>query len=159
MHLHSAWQPYIPATFDELVSTIAAFTDIPLADVIARTWFERHGFWQDRIRPAEHGDTGFPDRYDVVVSFEVLPTLLRSSARYLGATPFLSLNEGMVLSWYNREELFKPNECVKQERVPSGSRLRLLKDPVLRGHYLSRYFNRGARLIAKLPHVSLARPK
>ena len=37
MHLHSAWQPYIPATFDELVSTIAAFTDIPLADAIVRT--------------------------------------------------------------------------------------------------------------------------
>ncbi len=82
-----------------------------------------------------------------------LPTHLRSSARYLGATPFLFMKHGMRLTWYSTEELFKPYEFTKSEFASTWrDRLSLMRDRNVRGHYLSRPFGRLSRLIAKLPY-------
>jgi SAM-dependent methyltransferase len=86
-----------------------------------------------------------------------LPTHLQSSAGYLGATPFLFLKNNMVLTWYSQDDLFKPYEFVKMTRVSSRDRLALLRDYQVRSFYLSRYFNRVARFIDKLPYFRLKR--
>ena len=59
---------------------------------------------------------------------EHLPTHLESNARYLGQTPFLFLEHGMRLSWYCREQRFKPYEFVKCRKTSFVDVLRLLRD-------------------------------
>jgi hypothetical protein len=86
-----------------------------------------------------------------------LPTHLRSSARYQGTTPFLFLRNNMVLTWFSRDELFKPYEFVNLERVSTKTRVALLRDPHVRGLYLAKYANRAARFISKLPYFRLSR--
>jgi SAM-dependent methyltransferase len=86
-----------------------------------------------------------------------LVTHLKSSARYLGAAPFLFLKQNMVLTWYSQDDLFKPYEFVKTEHVSIRDRLALLHDYQVRSLYLSRYVNRVARFITKLPYFRLKR--
>ena len=86
-----------------------------------------------------------------------LPTHLRSSARYLGATPFLFVKHGMRLTWYSTDELFKPYEFTKSECAsPWRDWISLMRDQNVRAHYLSRPFGRLARSIAKLPYFRLS---
>ena len=86
-----------------------------------------------------------------------LPTHLRNSARYLGATPFLFLNNQMVLTWYSQDDLFKPYQFVKMEHISIRDRIALLRDYQVRSFYLSQYANRVARFIDKLPYFRLKR--
>ena len=81
-----------------------------------------------------------------------LPTHLKSGARYLGATPFLFLKNLMVLSWYSKDELFKPYEFIKVEQVSSRNWLLLARDYNVRSLYLSKYAGWLARFINKLPY-------
>ena len=84
-----------------------------------------------------------------------LPTHLKSSARYLGKSPFLFLKNNMVLTWYSQDELFKPYEFVK---APQGSAnwLTLIRDYNVRNLYLSKYTHSMAKFIRKLPYFRLA---
>lgn len=84
-----------------------------------------------------------------------LVTHLKSSAHYLGAAPFLFLKQKMVLSWYSQDELFKPYEFVKVERVALKDWGILVRDYDVRSIYLSRYFGTAARFINKLPYFRL----
>ena len=86
-----------------------------------------------------------------------LPTHLRSGARYLGAAPFLFLKNHMVLSWYSRDELFKPYEFVKVEQISAKDWMHLARDYNVRSLYLSKYLGRVARFIDKLPYFRLKR--
>jgi 2-polyprenyl-3-methyl-5-hydroxy-6-metoxy-1,4-benzoquinol methylase len=65
------------------------------------------------------------------------PTHLAANAKYDGTTPFMFFKHGMLLSWYNRKYWFKPMEFVKLEKSSLLSANKLLKDPVVRGKYLS----------------------
>jgi SAM-dependent methyltransferase len=56
------------------------------------------------------------------------PTHLASNERFSGRTPFLFLDQGLVLSWYSRDPLCKPMEFVKAVAVSRRDRLRLLSD-------------------------------
>ena len=86
-----------------------------------------------------------------------LPTHLRSGARYLGAAPVLFLKNRMTLSWYSRDELFKPYEFVKVEQVSTRDWLQLANDYHVRSLYLSRHVGRLARFINKLPYFRFKR--
>jgi len=86
-----------------------------------------------------------------------LPTHLKSSAGLLGKTPGLFLKNGMALSWYSLDELFKPYEFVKVQRVSSKDVVRLLSDSRIRTHYLSYYASALARFINKLPYFGAKR--
>ena len=86
-----------------------------------------------------------------------LPTHLRSGARYLGTAPFLFLKNNMILSWYSQDELFKPYEFVKVERVAARDWMLLVRDYHVRSLYLSKYAARLARFINKLPYFRLKR--
>jgi len=81
-----------------------------------------------------------------------LPTHLRSGSKYFGIAPFLFLKNGMVLSWYSENELFKPYEFVKAERIYVKEWMRLMRDYNVRSLYLSKYIRRLARFIDKLPY-------
>jgi SAM-dependent methyltransferase len=81
-----------------------------------------------------------------------LPTHLKSSAHYLGATPVLFLKNKMKLTWYSRDDLFKPYEFTKTEQVASQDWWALVRDYEVRSLYLSRYFGTAARFINKLPY-------
>jgi SAM-dependent methyltransferase len=84
-----------------------------------------------------------------------LVTHLKSSARYLGAAPFLFLKQKMALTWYSRDELFKPYEFVKVERVSTGDWWRLVRSYDVRSNFLSRYVGPVARFINKLPYFRI----
>ena len=86
-----------------------------------------------------------------------LPTHLRSSAKYLGAAPFLFLKNHMILSWYSKHPLFKPYEFTKTQKVTARSWMVLALDYYVRSLYLSRYFNGLSRRINKLSHFRLTR--
>jgi 2-polyprenyl-3-methyl-5-hydroxy-6-metoxy-1,4-benzoquinol methylase len=81
---------------------------------------------------------------------DYLPTHLQSSAHYLGTTPLLFLKSHMILTWYSQDELFKPYEFVKSERVSIKDRLALLRDYNVRRLYLSRYISQVTRFIKGL---------
>lgn len=158
--------------------------------------FRRSGLWGTRIHPVESPLSQINDKYDVIVSFEVLehlpeplaliaqissmlktgglalvtddfgdltpalPTHLRSSARYLGATPFLFMKHRMRLTWYSTEDLFKPYEFTKSEFASTWHDwLSLMRDQNVRGHYLSRPFGRLSRFIAKLPYFRFSKAR
>jgi SAM-dependent methyltransferase len=82
-----------------------------------------------------------------------LPTHLRSTSKLVGTTPFLFLNNRMVLSWYSRVEPFKPMEYEKVERVTIAHRWRLWRDFRVRGAYLGRYMGIVTRRLDKLPYL------
>ena len=84
-----------------------------------------------------------------------LPTHLRSGARYLGTAAFLFLKHHMVLSWYSLDELFKPYEFAKVDKVSVKDWIRLTRDHNVRSSYLSKYAARLARFINKLPYFRL----
>jgi SAM-dependent methyltransferase len=86
-----------------------------------------------------------------------LPTHLKSGAKYLGTTPFLFLSNHMVLSWYSQDELFKPYEFIKVEKVLPADWLHLVRDYHIRSLYLSKFVGRLARFINKLPYFRLKR--
>lgn len=86
-----------------------------------------------------------------------LPTHLRSGARYLGTTPFLFLKNHMVLSWYSQDELFKPYEFVKVDRVTAKDWMQLMQDYNVRSLYLSKYAAKLARFVNKLPYFRFKR--
>jgi 2-polyprenyl-3-methyl-5-hydroxy-6-metoxy-1,4-benzoquinol methylase len=81
------------------------------------------------------------------------PTHLKSNAKYIGKTPFLFLNNSMVLSWYSRENLFKPAEYEKRERVSPKDWLSLWQNNRVRGMYLSRYSIKFNKTLGKLIFV------
>jgi 2-polyprenyl-3-methyl-5-hydroxy-6-metoxy-1,4-benzoquinol methylase len=62
---------------------------------------------------------------------DYLPTHLASNFKYLGKTPFLFFNEGMILRWYNTDPILKPMEFVKQGRVQFRDFLSSAKDPIV----------------------------
>jgi len=86
-----------------------------------------------------------------------LPTHLKSSAGLLGKTPGLFLKNRMRLAWYSLDELFKPYEFVKVQRVSAKDVMRLLRDARVRTHYLSYYASALARLVNKLPYLGAKR--
>ncbi|HEX3724582.1 MAG TPA: methyltransferase domain-containing protein [Nitrolancea sp.] len=55
-------------------------------------------------------------------------THLACNERFSGRTPFLFLDQGLMLSWYSRNPLYKPMEFVKPAAVTRRDRLRLLTD-------------------------------
>jgi SAM-dependent methyltransferase len=86
-----------------------------------------------------------------------LPTHLRSGARYLGAAPVMFLRNHMTLSWYSRDELFKPYEFLKVEQASTRDWIQLAWDYNVRSLYLSRYVGRVTRFINKLPYFRFKR--
>jgi len=86
-----------------------------------------------------------------------LPTHLKSGAKYLGMAPFLFLKSDMVLSWYSRDELFKPYEFVKVEQVSPGDWIQLIRDYNVRSLYFSKFTGRLTRFINKLPYFRFKR--
>jgi len=86
-----------------------------------------------------------------------LPTHLKSNSKYLGRTPFLFLDQGLHLSWYNKEIMFKPMEYVKRGRPSTTDRVSLLQDYNVRSLYLWRYTGRIARFIEKLAYFRVKR--
>jgi 2-polyprenyl-3-methyl-5-hydroxy-6-metoxy-1,4-benzoquinol methylase len=76
---------------------------------------------------------------------DYLPTHLDVSSKFQGKTPFLFLENRMVLSWYSRDELFKPCEFVRVKRVSAKDVLSLLRDDNVRRGYL--YNNSSQALI------------
>ena len=86
-----------------------------------------------------------------------LPTHLRSSAKYFGAAPFLFLKYHMVLSWYSKQQLFKPFEFIKTQKVTARSWIALALDYHVRSLYLSKYFNQLSLRIKRLPYFRLNR--
>jgi SAM-dependent methyltransferase len=86
-----------------------------------------------------------------------LPTHLRSGAKYLGTAPLLFLKNHMILSWYSQDELFKPYEFVKVERVATRQWMLLARDYNVRSLYLSRHAAKLARFISKLPYFRMKR--
>ena len=81
-----------------------------------------------------------------------LPTHLASNDKYIGKTVKLFLRSGLALRWYSREVLFRPAEFVKMDNVGTLEWLRLLRDPNVRGAYLSPWFNHVARFMNKIPY-------
>jgi SAM-dependent methyltransferase len=88
-----------------------------------------------------------------------LPTHLRSNARLAGRTPFLFLKHDMRLSWYSRDELFKPCEYVKGGTRTRRDAWRLLQDRNVRGAFLSRYSNWLAGYLGKLAYCGFWRDR
>jgi len=89
-----------------------------------------------------------------------LPTHLRSSARYRGATPFLFMRHGMRLTWYSTEDLFKPYEFTKSEFArPWRDWISLMRDQNVRAPRLARPFDRLSRFIAKLPYFRFSKAR
>ncbi len=84
-----------------------------------------------------------------------LPTHLRSGAKYLGTAPFLFLKNHMILSWYSKDELFKPYEFIKVEQTSARDWILLARDYNVRSLYLSKYAARLARFINKLPYFRI----
>lgn len=84
-----------------------------------------------------------------------LPTHLKSNSKYLGRTPFLFLQNNMLLTWYNRQTLFKPMEYVKRKKVSAGDLFSLMRDYNIRSSFLSRHFNKPARFIEKLAYFRI----
>jgi 2-polyprenyl-3-methyl-5-hydroxy-6-metoxy-1,4-benzoquinol methylase len=84
-----------------------------------------------------------------------LPTHLKANSKYLGQTPFLFLQNKMMLSWYSRKTLFKPMEFVKSGKVSTVDRLTLMRDFNIRSSFLSRYFIKPARFIEKLAYFRI----
>lgn len=82
-----------------------------------------------------------------------LPTHLKANSRYSGKTAFLFLRNSMALSWYSREEIFKPFEFVKVKSVSTNDWLALFQDRDIRGSYLSKFSRPLMRIIGKLPYV------
>jgi SAM-dependent methyltransferase len=68
-----------------------------------------------------------------------LPTHLQSNDRNLGLTPFLFLKNHMVLSWYSKDEMFKPYEFTKVKAVSIKDWIALVGDSNVRNLYLSKY--------------------
>jgi SAM-dependent methyltransferase len=86
-----------------------------------------------------------------------LPTHLRSGAKFLGATPFMFLKNHLILSWYSRDELFKPYEFVKVEQVSTKDWVELMQDYNVRSLYLSKYTDLLSRRLNKLPYFRFYR--
>jgi SAM-dependent methyltransferase len=83
------------------------------------------------------------------------PTHLKTNVRFAGSTPFLFLEQGMLLTWYSHEMLFKPYEFTKVGRVSRRQTLALLADGNIRGPYLARYLSPLSRKLEKLAYVRL----
>ncbi|SRR6266540_3833252 len=86
-----------------------------------------------------------------------LPTHLQSGARYLGKAAFLFLKQNMVLSWYSKDELFKPYEFVKVQQVSARDWIELVQDYNVRSRYLSKYADLLSRRLNKLPYFRFHR--
>jgi 2-polyprenyl-3-methyl-5-hydroxy-6-metoxy-1,4-benzoquinol methylase len=78
------------------------------------------------------------------------PTHLKSNAKYFGTTPFLFMNNSMVLRWYSTDNIFKPAEYQKHVKVGPYDRLSLWKDNVVRGIYLSRFVLKINKTLGKI---------
>lgn len=68
------------------------------------------------------------------------PTHLRSTCALRGKTAFLFAAQGLALTWYHRERLFKPMEFTKRATPSRRDLVALLRDPqVLRSYGEGRY--------------------
>lgn len=66
-----------------------------------------------------------------------LPTHLLSNKQYENLTPFLFLDQGLVLSWYSKEPNFKPMEFTKIIDPSSHHYFQLLANPDVGKPYIS----------------------
>jgi len=82
-----------------------------------------------------------------------LPTHLKKNEKLYGKTPFLFFNNEMVLSWYSKDDLFKPFEFVKPKKVSRKYFFHLLRDYNVRKAFLIRNSNTFLRLTARLPYI------
>jgi len=82
-----------------------------------------------------------------------LPTHLKVNSRYVGQTPFRFLSHKMILSWYNRQTLFKPMEFVKTDTISTKNWLSLLGDFNVRSAFLDRYTQKFGNFFKKLAYI------
>ena len=81
------------------------------------------------------------------------PTHLEINSTLHGKTPFLFLDSSMVLSWYSRDELFKPFEFIKLKEVSTKHWLSLFRDYNIRKPFLSKNSSILLRSVGKLPYI------
>jgi hypothetical protein len=77
------------------------------------------------------------------------------SVEFAGNTPFLFLKQGMLLTWYRREMLFRPYEFTNVGQTSFVQALALLADGNIRGPFLARYLRPLSRKIEKLAYLRL----
>jgi len=82
-----------------------------------------------------------------------LPTHLKVNSRYVGQTPFRLLSHKMILSWSNRQTLFKPMEFVKTDTISTKNWLSLLGDFNVRSAFLDRYTQKFGNFFKKLAYI------
>lgn len=71
--------------------------------------------------------------------FDNFPTHLKSNLKFANQTPFLFLQNKMLLTWYSQKSFFefKPMEFVKQEKISLSDFISLLKDAKIRQPYIN----------------------
>jgi 2-polyprenyl-3-methyl-5-hydroxy-6-metoxy-1,4-benzoquinol methylase len=71
--------------------------------------------------------------------FDNFPTHLKSNLKFANQTPFIFLQNKMLLTWYSQKSFFKfkPMEFVKKEKISLKDFISLLKDAKIRRPYLN----------------------
>lgn len=80
--------------------------------------------------------------------YDIFPTHINSNKRFSNGTPFIFLENSMKLTWYSKEDLFKPMEFKKVDKTSISDFILLLFDPRM----LKEYFFYKSR---KLKHLLL----
>lgn len=71
--------------------------------------------------------------------FDNFPTHLKSNLKFVNQTPFIFLQNKMLLTWYSQKSFFKfkPMEFVKKEKISLPDFISLLKDAKIRQPYIN----------------------
>jgi 2-polyprenyl-3-methyl-5-hydroxy-6-metoxy-1,4-benzoquinol methylase len=71
--------------------------------------------------------------------YDNFPTHLKSNLKFANQTPFIFLQNKMLLTWYSQKSFykFKPMEFVKQEKISLPDFISLLKDAKIRRPYIN----------------------
>ena len=71
--------------------------------------------------------------------YDNFPTHLKSNLKFANQTPFIFLQNKMLLTWYSQKSLykFKPMEFVKKEKISLPDFISLLKDAKIRQPYIN----------------------
>ena len=71
--------------------------------------------------------------------YDNFPTHLKSNLKFANQTPFIFLQNKMLLTWYSQKSLykFKPMEFVKKEKISLPDFISLLKDVKIRRPYIN----------------------
>ncbi len=71
--------------------------------------------------------------------YDNFPTHLKSNLKFVNQTPFIFLQNKMLLSWYSKKSFFKfkPMEFVKQQKISLPDFIFLLKDAKIRQPYIN----------------------